>query len=42
MNRSGVRVSLDDLANDDVNCPQQSDGDNVSASFENIMGSYGD
>ena len=38
----GVRVSLDGVANDGVNCPQQCEGDNARADIENIGGSRGD
>ncbi len=37
---SPVTVSLDGAANDGVNCPQQCEGDNVTASFENLTGTY--
>jgi Ca2+-binding RTX toxin-like protein len=39
---NGVTVSLDGVANDGVNCPQQCEGDNAGADIENIVGSYGD
>ena len=37
----GVAVSLDDVANDGVNCPQQCEGDNAGSDIENIVGSQG-
>jgi Ca2+-binding RTX toxin-like protein len=37
-----VTVSLDDTANDGVDCPQQCEGDNVMSDIENITGSFGD
>jgi Ca2+-binding RTX toxin-like protein len=37
----GVAVSLDGVANDGVNCPQQCEGDNAGSDIENIHGSRG-
>jgi Ca2+-binding RTX toxin-like protein len=35
---SALIVSLDGVANDGVNCPQQCEGDNVESSVENVSG----